>query len=288
MKNTESKNNIIMFSFLVLFLFGGRANAQTLTIKQGEILFYPINFAGSTSAYFGGVKTPVFGYSGHNYALVAADVSKKPGNYYLRIKSGEKELEKKIIQVKIGNYSQVVKGVPYKFATLPKDKQASVTKDKAPLVTILTKVASEASPRLWKSIFRSPLDNTKITSPFGYKRIYTNHSTIHQGVDLKAKIGTPVYAISDGKVLWGKGKPLYLEGPMVVIDHGDGIVSKYLHLSKVLAQAGNMIKGGEIIGLSGDEGADVTGPHLHFAVKVRNASVNPLQFISEFQKLKNL
>ncbi len=103
---------------------------------------------------------------------------------------------------------------------------------------------------------------------------------------MRAPIGTPVYAISDGEVLWGEQKSLYLEGPTIAIDHGEGIVSKYLHLSKVLVQTGATVHAGDLIGYSGDQGADVNGAHLHFAIKVGNASVNPLQFIQEFQKLK--
>lgn len=288
MKNFYLKKSFALLLFLILVGFGRGAQAETLAMKQGEILLYSISSGQDLSAYFGGKKVPVFEYDGRNYALIAADVSKKLGNYYLRIKEGGKETEKKLIAVKRGNYKQVVRGVPYKFNTLPKDQQESVTKDKAPLLALLSKTSEGNAPKFWQSIFRNPLDNIEVTSPFGYKRIYTNHATIHQGADLKAPVGTPVYAISDGEVLWGEGKSLYLEGPTVVIDHGDGIVSKYLHLSKVLAEAGAMVQAGEIIGYSGAQGADVTGPHLHLGIKVGNASVNPLQFIKEFQKLKQI
>lgn len=272
--------------FLLLFIFAQKADAQTPTLRQGEILLYPISHGGDTTAYFGGVKIPVFNYGGNDYALVPADVAKQIGGYNLRIKKDGRELEKTLIQVTVGDFKKTYTKTAYKFSTLPRDKQESVVKDRAPLVTLLNKASTQASPRLWESFFRDPLDDITTTSPFGYKRIYTNYSTTHQGVDLRAKVGTPIYAISDGKVLWGEGKALYLEGPMVAIDHGDGIVSKYLHLSKVLAQAGSMVSAGDIIGYSGDQGADITGPHLHFAIKVGNASVNPLQFIQEFQKFK--
>lgn len=266
--------------------FSHESDAALLTVKQGEVLLYPIYFSTTTSVLFGGVKMPVFDYGDRKYTLIAVDVSKQLGNYNLRIKEGEKELDRRVIQVKLGTYKKTVTKTAYKFATLPKAKQEVVLKDKAPLVALLTKVVTETKPKLWKSIFRDPLDTMTTTSPFGYKRIYTNYSTTHQGVDLRAKIDTPVYAISDGIILWGESKALYLEGPTVVIDHGDGVISKYLHLSKVLVQAGSKIKAGEIVGYSGDQGADVEGAHLHFAIKVGNASVNPLQFIKEFQKLK--
>ena len=280
------KKTTILALFLLLLPFWGRVEAQTQTIKQGEVLLYPINYGTNSSAYFGGEKIPVLKYAGNSYAIVLAGVSKKPGNYYLRIKEDTTELEKKIIQVKRGNFKQVRRGIPYKFNTLSKDKQASIAQDKAPLLSALGK-ASIISSGEEHTNFINPLQDIKITSPFGYKRIYNNHSTTHQGVDLKADIGTAVYAISDGEVLWGEGKSLYLEGPMVVINHGDGIVSEYLHLSKVSVEAGAVVHGGDIIGYSGDQGADVSGAHLHFAIKVGKTFVDPLQFIKEFQKIEN-
>jgi len=286
MSDFNIKNLFLLILLLCVFGFSRGANAALLTLKQGEVLLYPISFTTTISALFGGVKMPVFDYKGQKYVLVVADVNKQPGNYNLQIKEGEKELSKRVIQVKTGTQPKVMMKRAYKFTALPKEKQAKVVEDKAPLLTALAKASKEAEPKLWQTIFRNPLDAMTTTSPFGYTRIYTNHSTTHHGEDLRAKIGTPVYAISDGIVLWGEGKALYLEGPTVVLDHGDGIISKYLHLSKVLVQAGSNIKAGDIIGYSGDQGADVQGAHLHFAIKVGKASVNPLQFIKEFQKLK--
>lgn len=281
-----SKKFFTLILLVSLLGLGQEANATEPSLKQGEVLLYPISFPQATSALFGGIKIPFFDYAGKKYALIVADVGKLPGGYNLRIKSGDKELEKKLIEVKTGTYKKSVMGKAYKFSTLPKNKQETVVKDKAPLVASLAKAATETKPKLWQAIFANPLASMTTTSPFGYKRIYTNYSTTHRGEDLKAKVGTPVYAISDGVVLWGEGKTLYLEGPMIAIDHGDGIVSEYLHLSKVVVQTGDKVKAGDIIGYSGNQGADVSGAHLHFAIKVGNAAVSPLQFIQEFQKLK--
>jgi murein DD-endopeptidase MepM/ murein hydrolase activator NlpD len=285
--------NHFYLKILICFLAAGAllgsaftASAASVPLKQGEVLIYPLNIETETSAYLGKEKMPVFEHDGKKYALLAADVNEKAGNYNLKIKSGtQKEEEKKIIKVKLGNFKKILTKVPYKFSTLSKDLQEKVVEEKAPLAASLIEALTKPAQKLWTD-FQYPLDKITITSPFGYKRIYTNHTTTHTGVDLRAAIGTPVYAISDGEILWGEQKRLYLEGPTVVIDHGEGIVSKYLHLSKVIVKTGDTVKGGDIIGYSGAEGADVTGAHLHFAIKVGDASVNPLQFINEFQKLK--
>lgn len=286
MNNFYNKILITLFIALLVFGFSSKVDAETLMVKQGEVLLYPLNVKKTVSAYFGSEKIPVFQKGGKSYAIVAADVNKKTGNYTLSIKSGTKVLQSKVVEVKSGIYQKKSTGVAYKFTKLPSKEQAKVVKEKAPLAALLVAAVKEPSPKLSATSFGNPLDAVKITSPFGYKRIYTNYSTTHHGVDLRAKIGTPVYAVSDGKVLWGEQKALYLEGPTVVIDHGEGIISKYLHLSEVLVKTGGEVKEGDLIGYSGDQGADVNGAHLHFAIKVGNAAVNPLQLIGEFQKLK--
>lgn len=268
------------------FFFAQLASAEELALKQGEVMLVPANYSAKISAYFGGVKMPVFTYHKKKYILVAADVNKQPGNYNLRIKSGTKELAKQVIKVSAGDYKKTFTGKPYQFSTLSKDEKAGVSKDKNVLVAKLNKAVAEPNPKLWQSLFRHPLDNITVTGVYGSKRVYTNHTTTHHGVDYRAQIGTPIYAISDGVVLWGKGKALFQEGPMVALDHGQGITSKYLHMSEVLVSAGDTVKGGDLLGYSGDKGADVSGAHLHFAIKVGSASVNPDQFIFEFQKLK--
>lgn len=125
--------------------------------------------------------------------------------------------------------------------------------------------------------FVMPLDNILVTDPFGKKRIYLNGQTWHSGVDLRAPVGTAVKAVNSGVVLLTANN-FSLEGNIVIIDHGSGIFSLYLHLSKVNAVQGTKIKKGEILGLSGVTGS-ATGPHLHFIIKANGTNVDPLIFI---------
>lgn len=132
--------------------------------------------------------------------------------------------------------------------------------------------------------FVMPLDNIFITDQFGKKRVYLNGQTWHSGVDLRAPVGTPVRAVNSGVVLLTANN-FSLEGNMVIIDHGSGIFSLYLHLSKVNAIQGTKIKKGEILGLSGVTGS-ATGPHLHFIIKANGTSIDPLAFIETINQLK--
>ena len=127
-----------------------------------------------------------------------------------------------------------------------------------------------------------PLDNVFVTDEFGIKRVYLNGQTRHGGVDLRAPRGTAIKAINSGVVLLAANN-FSLEGNMVIIDHGSGIFSLYLHLSKINAIEGTEIKKGEIIGLSGSTGS-AHGPHLHFIIKVNGTNVDPLAFIDTINR----
>lgn len=128
-----------------------------------------------------------------------------------------------------------------------------------------------------QSKYRQPLDMTSITDEFGKKRIYLNGQTRHGGIDLEAANRTPVKAINSGIVLL-VAKDFSLEGNMIILDHGSGVLSLYLHLSRTNVRQGEKISKGRIIGLSGMTGS-TTGPHLHFIIKVNNTNVDPLRFI---------
>jgi hypothetical protein len=95
-------------------------------------------------------------------------------------------------------------------------------------------------------------------------------------MDLKAKQGEPVRAPAAGKVLLAD--PLFFAGKTIILDHGLGLTTLYAHLSKFLVKPGDMVKKGQIIGKVGATGR-VTGPHLHWALKLRNARIDPYSLV---------
>lgn len=128
--------------------------------------------------------------------------------------------------------------------------------------------------------FVYPLSTINVVGPFGDIRAAKNYKIQHLGVDLKADMNTPVVAVNDGKVVFAKALPDY--GNTLIIDHGLGAYSLYLHLSEFNVKKGAKVKQQDVIGLSGESGY-VTGPHLHFAIKVRGAALDPLKFIQTTQ-----
>lgn len=141
--------------------------------------------------------------------------------------------------------------------------------------------------------FGYPLSVIEITDKFGTPRLYGNRDkktkkikiqqTInHAGTDLRAQTPQPVMAINSGKVLLARNFPLRgTEGKMLVIDHGSGIVSLYLHLSKFKVKAGDEVKKGDVVALTGATPRG-TPPHLHFMIKIHGTNVDPMAFINTF------
>lgn len=136
---------------------------------------------------------------------------------------------------------------------------------------------SHETPRLWSAPFMKPRP-TAITSRFGAGRTFNGQVTSrHLGVDLRGAAGAPVRAANRGVV--AATDTFYLGGRIVYIDHGQGLLTAYMHLSKFLVSVGDTIARGQVIGLVGATGR-VTGPHLHWAARYGLLTVNPLDLLS--------
>jgi len=113
---------------------------------------------------------------------------------------------------------------------------------------------------------------------FGERRIFNNEPrSPHSGVDISSPFGAPVRASNSGRIVLAKN--LYFAGNTVIIDHGLGVFTSYLHFSKILATRGDMVRKGDIIGEIGATGR-VTGPHLHWGVKVSGSRVDPYSLLT--------
>lgn len=118
-----------------------------------------------------------------------------------------------------------------------------------------------------------------VTSDFGIRADpYTSERVMHLGVDVSAREGTNVLAPARGVVVYAGPRGAY--GNMVALDHGNGIVTHYAHLSRVLVKVGDSVARGQHIGNVGNTGRS-TGPHLHYEVRVGGVPVNPKRFILE-------
>ena len=123
-----------------------------------------------------------------------------------------------------------------------------------------------------KEAFIRPVSGVT-TSPFGFKRFYNGQARRpHTGLDYAGDIGTKIKASGGGKVI--VSDEFFFNGNAVFIDHGQGLISVYIHMNKRLVVPGQIVKQGDIIGTIGQTGR-ATGPHLHFGVYLNQTVVNP-------------
>jgi Membrane proteins related to metalloendopeptidases len=134
----------------------------------------------------------------------------------------------------------------------------------------------DVTPTIW------PTDSRKITSMFGTRSDpMTGRRTMHAGLDIGGDRGDPIYAAAAGTVTVSERS--YPEGNYVVINHGRGLTTRYLHLNERLVEAGDRVQKGQLIGELGNTGRS-TGPHLHYEVIVNGTPVNPMPYIKEDRK----
>jgi murein DD-endopeptidase MepM/ murein hydrolase activator NlpD len=142
-------------------------------------------------------------------------------------------------------------------------------------VTAFRNTVSEE--RHWAEPLELPVRGC-MTSPFGVQRYLNGKPTgsMHAGLDQRAPMGTPIHAIDGGVVKivaeWN------LHGRTVAIDHGQGLESIYLHMSKIAVSQGAAVKKGDVIGYSGSTGRS-NAPHLHWSIYVNSVAVNPLDWV---------
>lgn len=127
----------------------------------------------------------------------------------------------------------------------------------------------------WRQDFIWPVKG-RISGRFGSQRIYQGKpGSYHSGLDIAVPTGTPYVAPADGVVILVSQKPFTLEGNLLMIDHGNGLNSAFLHSSSIAVKKGDKVKQGQVIGKVGATGR-ATGPHLHWGMKWNTARTDPL------------
>jgi len=212
------------------------------------------------------------------YALIPISYYAKPSNKELLIsyeEGSKKESKLLFLKVKDGEYKKEEIKVSSKKVN-PRGKK--VNKRISKEYHEAMKIYNTVTPKSYiSSAFILPLES-KITSSFGKARVYNGSlKGYHSGTDFRAKVGTPIIAANDAKVVLVKNR--FYSGGTVLLDHGEGIYTCYFHMSKFSVTKGEMVSKGQLLGLSGKSGR-VTGPHLHFSARINGVQVDPLQLIS--------
>lgn len=145
-------------------------------------------------------------------------------------------------------------------------------------IQLLTGFRKEVSDdRFWQDPLAPPVDGC-VTSPFGVKRMHNGKPTgeFHGGVDQRTPAGEEIRAIADGKIVFAK--QFNVLGNAVGVDHGQGLGSMYLHMSKLAVADGAPVKKGDVLGYAGSTGRS-TAPHLHWVLYANGVNINPAQWV---------
>jgi len=217
-------------------------------------------------------------------SFLGIDADQAPGDYKISVD----------VPV-LNNFVENIKVSPADFssapaATAPSAQKTGITVQKAVnnIVTTdgpaLKKILGISTPDpYFNASFSFPLSKIeKVGFSFGKFINFSKDRLQHFGVDLLALKKTNVYAVNSGKIVATFDLPNY--GKTVIIDHGLDIFSLYLHLEEFKVITGDIVKNGQIIGLSGDTGY-VTAPHLHFSMRVGGSRVDPIGFIEVSKKI---
>jgi Peptidase family M23 len=211
------------------------------------------------------------------YALAGVDVEAPSGPSNLRIRAvskngGTTDLSRSI-EIHEAHYRTGTLTVAPKFVAPPAEESARIKAE----IELKAKVFAASAPEpLWSGDFRAPV-HARPTDSFGTRRTFNGQlASVHKGMDFRAATGTVVRAGNSGVVVLSR--PLYFEGNCVVIDHGLGLYTLSMHLSRIDVREGQHVAKGQPLGLSGATGR-VTGPHLHWAVRWRNAYLDPAKLL---------
>ena len=212
------------------------------------------------------------------YGMAGVSLETRPGRYALLLKGTTSKATEitfsQNIKVQAAKYPSIAATVAKRFTEPSKEQLERIQQDKAVKHDVFEHTDPE---REWSGTFLRPVD-VPVSDVFGTRRTFNGKvQSMHQGLDFAAPTGTKVVAANSGTVLLAG--PLYFEGNCVVIDHGQGLLTLYLHLSEVKVKQGERILRGQEIGLSGGTGR-ATGPHLHLAVRWQGVYLNPATLLT--------
>jgi murein DD-endopeptidase MepM/ murein hydrolase activator NlpD len=200
-------------------------------------------------------------------ALVPVSIDTPAGEYFVEVSAGERPARYPV-RVTSKSFRKIELTLPERTVTLSAADRKRVERE----YILQQNIWKTASSREWEGTFILPLDSG-VSTEFGVRRIMNKKKTsIHRGMDFRGKKGTPVRAINNGSVVLAK--ELFYGGKTLIIDHGMGLFSVYMHLSRIDVKEGARVEKGQVVGLVGMSGR-ATGPHLHLSVKLNGDSVNP-------------
>ncbi|MDP2039086.1 MAG: M23 family metallopeptidase [Ignavibacteria bacterium] len=245
--------------------FSGEAKPAGIIIAKGESI---------TSATLNKQKllvdkdgTFIFGFD-----------SDAKGKFILRVKQKNQKEKVFTYVLEEKEYEKQALSIPKRFVNPPKRFLKQINRETAKMKNARAKMAG-VKTAYFNEGFILPVDSVRVTAVFGGQRILNGKKKKdHNGIDFGGDEGDSVYAVSDGIVRLA-GEKFYYNGNFVLLDHGQGLSSVYLHLSKLHVKNNQNVKKGELIGEIGSTGRS-TGPHLHLGIQWFKKRIDPANVLN--------
>jgi len=228
------------------------------------------------SVVFNGHGAPVLKNGASWVAIVGIPLDTKPGKHAAMLESSQGDARKLEFTVADKKYAeQRLKVANQRHVEPSKEDLERIGRERKRIDAALGNYAADRTPQF---VMRPPVDGRR-SSSFGLRRFFNDQPrNPHTGMDIAAPTGTPILSPAMG-VVTDTGD-YFFNGNTVFVDHGQGVVTMYCHLSRIDVQPGDEVATGTPLGLVGATGR-VTGPHLHWGVAVNRAMVDPALFLAE-------
>lgn len=247
-------------------------------IYPGDPIFVTIDKGVATKALFDAKEVPIFTYKGKSRILLAIPFEEKNMEHNLNISLDDGNVLYKKISLTPREKIERPLGIPEKLGGNTPAAGKALVDNLALENASINNIKTEGRV-LWSEGFGNPLKEMFVTDDYGYNRDTVGYTIVHKGTDYRASVGTDVYAMNDGIVRISRSYTVY--GNSVIIDHGFGLSTLYMHLSELKVKEGDIVKKGQLIGLSGKTGY-AEAAHLHVSIKVNGVSIDPARFLSFF------
>lgn len=248
-------------------------------IEQGDPALVVINGASIgeiESLTFNGKKLKVFLHQGKPSALLGFDLRGSFGSFPMALTLKNSSTTSMRLAVGERLIAKAPLGIPDKLGGNTPESEQELLNTLAEEGRLISAVPT-SDKKLWEGAFRYPIDPPiVVTDTYGYSRVTGSSNISHKGTDFRAAIGTPVYTMNSGVVRFNQFLRNY--GNTIIVDHGLGLHTIYMHLSQSLVTNGQEVKKGDLIAKSGDTGY-VLGPHLHLTIRVNGISIDPQKFM---------